>query len=159
MKRPVLNPVGYCGLAFLLVALAAGCAGKATIRGKVTYQGKPVTGGTITFLVGSEERSYPAQIQADGSFTIPEIRTGEAKITVTSSNPNEAVVPAADPEVLKRMSDQAKREMEKGSQVNKKDMATWRPLPKVYSDSDKTPLKITIQGGANQKDIDLQDNP
>jgi hypothetical protein len=65
---------------FLLIAglfFLAGCGAKtSTVSGKVTYQGQPVTGGSITLLpVGgdgatSSGKPAAANVQPDGSFTM-----------------------------------------------------------------------------------------
>jgi len=70
-------------LAFL-APLAAGCGGGLTpVSGKVTYQGKPVTGGSLVFspiaTAGEKEpgKSGSADIGSDGSFSVSTNKPGD----------------------------------------------------------------------------------
>lgn len=64
----------------------AGSSTEATVKGVVTVDGKPVTGGGITFdpsnTYRSGEKSRTSQIDADGSFTVVTL-IGENKVTVS----------------------------------------------------------------------------
>ena len=69
-----------------LVALAivvAGCGGNnkktAVVRGSVTYNGKAVPSGTISFIP-EEGRSATGEIRPDGSFTLTTYRKGDGAI-------------------------------------------------------------------------------
>ncbi|VTS02063.1 hypothetical protein [Tuwongella immobilis] len=69
--------IGF-GLVALAVTLLSGCGGSdvVSVSGKVTYNGKPVTGGSLTFLPvasgESKEAGKPggAVIQSDGTFVV-----------------------------------------------------------------------------------------
>jgi hypothetical protein len=69
-----------------VLALAAGCGSKAAVTGKVTYRGVPVTGGSVT-LVASDGTAYSGTIQADGTYSIPDVPTGSVQIGVTGPGP------------------------------------------------------------------------
>jgi hypothetical protein len=74
------------GLA-ILAALVSGCGTKTTtVKGKVTYQGKPVVWGSVA-VVASDGINYPASIPLDGTFTLENVPTGPCKIGVNSPNP------------------------------------------------------------------------
>ncbi|HKB04616.1 MAG TPA: carboxypeptidase-like regulatory domain-containing protein [Gemmataceae bacterium] len=64
-----------------VLALAAGCGSKTAVTGKVTYRGAPVTGGSVT-LVASDGTAYAGTIQADGTYSIPDVPTGSVQIGV-----------------------------------------------------------------------------
>src|SRR5438045_4067984 len=52
------------------------------VGGKVTFDGKPLPGGTVTFVTKDGKTSVPAKIAEDGTFkaTVP---TGSYRITVS----------------------------------------------------------------------------
>jgi hypothetical protein len=80
--------VSWCVL-FLCVAVLAGCGGKKTggdVSGKVTYNGKAVTSGSVAFH-GSDGKSVSSSIASDGSYKIVKPPLGEVKITVETSPP------------------------------------------------------------------------
>jgi hypothetical protein len=75
---------------FLLIAAgcltATGCsAQRATVTGKVSHAGKPVTSGGVT-LIASDNIAYSGTINRDGTYTIPNVPSGPVKIGVTSPN-------------------------------------------------------------------------
>src|SRR5947209_4374509 len=80
--RPVCRPA----VAAALLALAAGCAGRGNVTGKVTYQGKPLVWGTVQFE-GSDHIIKQGNIQSDGTYSLQGVATGEAKVAVSSINP------------------------------------------------------------------------
>jgi hypothetical protein len=57
-------------LAALGLLATAGCSGgrRSPVAGKVTYQGKAVTGGSLTFAPQGEGKPATAKIQSDGKF-------------------------------------------------------------------------------------------
>lgn len=82
MNTPGLRVIGRWSMAacLLSVTMLAGCGGGSLklptgkVGGKVTYNGQPVTGGTITFMPVSKAdmkeagRSAKCAIQPDGTF-------------------------------------------------------------------------------------------
>lgn len=78
--------LGCLAMALFLIA-AAGCGDKypkcVNVRGHVTYQGKPVKAGMVSFTrlgqPGGGELLRPAtgDLQADGSYTMKTFRSGE----------------------------------------------------------------------------------
>jgi hypothetical protein len=91
-------------LAAALLALAVGCrsgtAPLAEVRGKVTYRGEPLRGGTVVFTPdasrGTTGEPAAADIQPDGSYTLKTADSAGAavgwhRVTVL------ALVPAAGP--------------------------------------------------------------
>jgi hypothetical protein len=72
------------GLAAILVA-GQGCGGPrgktAIVRGKVTYNGKPVPNGTINFIpVNGDAPSAKGEIQPDGSYLLETYRPGDGAV-------------------------------------------------------------------------------
>jgi glutamate synthase domain-containing protein 3 len=76
-------------LAAGLGLICAGCgssgattpAGLTTpVAGKVTYRGKPLTGGTVVFEPDSAGREAYGSIQPDGSFTLTTYQSGDGAV-------------------------------------------------------------------------------
>src|SRR5262249_57810619 len=70
------------GVAALLAA-TAGCSKTTRVSGKVTYNGKPVTGGTLT-IASLNTKIAPGQIELteNGEFEDAVVPLGEAKVLV-----------------------------------------------------------------------------
>src|SRR2546421_9946630 len=65
-----------------VVLLAGGCApGIGSVSGTVTYQGKPLTTGTVVFF-DAANNSPSSPIQPDGTYTIGKVAAGQARIAV-----------------------------------------------------------------------------
>ncbi len=73
------SPLSRIGLALLVgITLGSfGCGGPAPtgaptspVKGRVTFQGKPVTKGTITFEPEGAGKEASGEIQADGTFVL-----------------------------------------------------------------------------------------
>jgi len=60
--------------ASLLVVFLVGCGGEpsASVSGKVTYKGSPVTAGSISFLLKGKGITQDAKLDATGAFTMAE---------------------------------------------------------------------------------------
>lgn len=73
-------------LAVLVVVAGCGPKGvvKVTVNGTVTYKGKALSSGIVTF--NSDKGSYSAaSVQADGSFIITDVAPGEISVGVMES--------------------------------------------------------------------------
>jgi len=57
----------------------------ASLEGKVTFKGKPLDRGTITF-VDAAGKSSSAKIQADGTYNLKEVKAGKYKLTLTGTD-------------------------------------------------------------------------
>jgi hypothetical protein len=67
----------------LAAVVVAGCGGNdkktAVVRGTVTYNGKAVPNGTISFIP-ADGRSATGEIEPDGSYTLTTYRKGDGAI-------------------------------------------------------------------------------
>jgi hypothetical protein len=77
----------------LCLVVAIGCDkanphAPASVSGKVTYKGEPVTGGTITFHPKTEGPSPTTTINADGTYTITDSPAGDFTVTVETESIN-----------------------------------------------------------------------
>lgn len=75
------NVAGTC----LVLMLCVGCGGTGELSGNVSYKGKPLKGGAVTFVEKETGRSYPSMIGPDGGYKIPQIPTGDYKVCVDTS--------------------------------------------------------------------------
>src|SRR5262245_30640892 len=81
---PVRGAVALFGVGLLVVA---GCNKPVgTVSGKVTYQGKALKGGGVTFVSADGGRSFVGAIGPDGSYKVPDIVAGTYKVTVDNNS-------------------------------------------------------------------------
>jgi hypothetical protein len=136
-------------LALLAPLVAAGCGGVGSVTGTVTFQNKTVASGTVV-VVGSDLLPYYGKIEDDGTYTVPSVPTGFAKIAVFSPGPDTAgparpEPPAARPGGGRRMP----------ARVFHGDPQKWFRLPDRYRDFDKSGLSMTVTSGENRRDLEL----
>ena len=86
---PQPRRAAWCGLALLVLA-AAGCGSYGNVKGKVYYQDKPLTGGTVLFVPAAGGPSLTAAIDEQGNYSVSKLPTGLAKIAVDSGPPSPA---------------------------------------------------------------------
>ena len=82
-----------CGVCVLLLPiLATGCAGgRGTVSGKVTFGGKPLPSGTISFYPQSGKQQVINCRIVRGAYSSEEgIPTGEVKVSVVTVDPANA---------------------------------------------------------------------
>ncbi len=130
------------------------------VSGKVTYKGKPLPGGRISFF-GARGYNGMAIISPQGEYSI-KAPLGECQIGVDNS------ILKSDP----------KQEKYKGKIIKKKpwdkadgdktgeEMKTshgvtgiYVPLPAHYADPTTSGLKYTVRSGSQTYDIELSDKP
>jgi hypothetical protein len=122
-----------------LVALSCG-GGKSAVNGKVSYKGKPLVCGTISFYY-PDNTSVDGGIDPDGNFTIINAKPGKAKVTVVSNRPA-----GADPRAAGRGGAPA------GPVA---DPAKWFEIPPKYNDPATTDKEVELKSGPNLINIDL----
>jgi hypothetical protein len=131
---------------FSLALAACGCGGEGDLRGKVTFNGKIVSFGTV-LLVAPDGLAKVGPIQADGSFHISKIPLGEVQLAVNSPDPQAMFVadaashkgPATRPPAVEG------------------DPSKWFPLPAKYRHVATSELKYTIKKGENIFDLELKE--
>jgi hypothetical protein len=71
----------------LLACTSAGCGSEraktASVKGTVTFRGKPVPNGTVTFIPSGPGPAATGEIQKDGSFTLTTYRPGDGAVLGT----------------------------------------------------------------------------
>jgi hypothetical protein len=63
-----------------------------SISGKVTFLGKPLPAGTVTFHP-AEGKPVSVQIQEDGTYAVKDMPAGASKVTVETESVKKAKVP------------------------------------------------------------------
>ena len=139
---------------FLLTLLAAGCGPSYPacyeVRGKVTFDGQPVTQGTITFYP-DEGRSAMGKIQPDGSYTLTTFNAedgalpGNHSVTIKATSVSGPAAPASFEEELARANVPAPT----GERT-----VTWL-VPQRFSQRESSGLSATVQKKSNTIDFDL----
>ena len=149
--RHLLSLVAGLGLLFQL----SGCSPKdanmpklAKVRGKVSYQGKPVTSGRVVFTPatgkgGDTGQGASGEIDTDGSYDMTTFNTGDGAIlgqhivTVVIREKKEMPKPDADSHI--------KYEVPKSL------------TPEKYATADKSPLRCTVVEGGTEFNIELKE--
>lgn len=139
-----------CVLAFPLVLmilpLATGCGGEAkgTVSGKVTYQGKPLPGGFVTFVPDNGAPVH-TDIQSDGTYHIDKAPLGPVKISVQPKSEQEAMQSSRMP-----------RDAKGYGKFQSAMTETKSSIPPKYGTPNESGLTYTVVKGPQQHDIDLK---
>jgi hypothetical protein len=148
MKLPCLTRRAFCGFVATgtVLTLLSGCGGPytGTVSGKVLYNGTPLPGGQVTFL-HPDGRSGQAQIQEDGSYTVPVAPGGEVKCTVETLKPIPGLPARTAAKIGAKPSEPV---FPAGKYV---------PIPKKYARPETTDLGYTIHRGSQEINIELKD--
>jgi hypothetical protein len=154
--------LAYYFLPCLAVLALSGCGPSVgSISGKVTYQGKPISGGKVTFLT-SDQKVRTAPIGSDGSYSIDKVTVGPAKIAVEPPIPlGPMIPPGADPSKPGGMAsskpvgmDPSKFDAPAGAAPPPEVKEV--PLPPKYKDAEKSGLTYTVVQGKQQHNIELK---
>jgi hypothetical protein len=108
------------------------------VTGKVTYNGKTLTSGTVGFL-GEGGASDSAIIAADGTYTATKVPLGTVKVSVATSAPQGG---GTMPQMPALPGMPAAQEA--------------IPIPQKYRDANTSGLTFEVKRGSNQYDIPLQ---
>jgi len=142
-----------CGVGLLVLVGCQPATG--SITGKVSYQGKALPVGNITFVV-AERPPASAQIR-DGAFSIDKVPTGEAKIAITAPAPP-AKGPAGPKGAPKdKGGGPTKAVLPSGVDYGGREEINTLKIPDHYADLEKSGLKHTVVSGKQEFNVDLQD--
>jgi hypothetical protein len=150
----------YLLLAFCMaLPCLSGCGGRqATVKGKVTFQGKLLTAGTIA-IVGKDNRIEHGYINKDGTYEVKNAPVGEVTITVQTPPPAGGGMPPPSPPpgVKNPGLPQMPKEMipadYEGSMGQAKNVVA---VPAKYGKVETSDLKYTLKSGTQTIDIDLK---
>ena len=124
----------------VLVPMACGSSGPemARVKGRVTYQGKPVPKGTITFQATAPEgRNATGQIDPDGYYTLQTEEPGDGALVGSYL----VAISARDEAVL--------------DYIPKKPIPPKFLVPAKYEDPAKSGLKRAVPRGGGTMDFEL----
>jgi hypothetical protein len=146
--------------ALALLPPVAGCAGSGTITGKVTYQGRPLTGGTVLFTSTRGRGTRTAQIGEDGTYTITDMPGGPVKIAVETKSAQ----PVSRPEQTadgKHVGGPPPGAAVPGGMKptvygDPSKVRNAEPIPEDYADPDKSGLNYTVKRGRQEFPIELK---
>jgi len=132
----------------LSVVLLAGCGGgKGDVEGQVTYQGKPLHYGRITFVSQVGDKPSLVSKIKDGHYHIKGCPAGPAQITVESIAPPRKGRPILIP--------QAKGFTPPEDEDAEVNPAKPAAIPPRYTDPEHSGLDYTVTAGAQTHDIPL----
>jgi hypothetical protein len=154
----------------LSLVLACGCsrgnpnAPAASVHGKVTYNDKPVTGGSLT-LHPKDAGKYSVRIDKDGSYAGTDVPIGQMVVTVETASVKKSDAKAkryvqpggkTDPqqEYMQKMKDMGKIS---DAGPDPKSAGVYMQIPDSYADPEKSPLRITLSKGDQKHDLKLTD--
>jgi hypothetical protein len=143
MERQTITLAAAC----LLLGLTGCGKGQATISGTVTFEGKPLKFGSV-FMVGEDRESHSSEIGADGTYRIEKVPFGNARVVVSSIDPQENLVPAFPNNRPGALGPKLPP-----GRVNNEG---WFPIPADYGDLNKSGLTLTVDQANKVFDIPLK---
>ncbi|MBM4068461.1 MAG: hypothetical protein FJ271_05885 [Planctomycetes bacterium] len=131
--------------------------------GKVTYQGKPVPGGRITFHPKDGGPAYTAEIQYDGTFAAKDVPAlGAVIVTVDNSFLKGAEGPIGDPTVEAKAKgenikvDPKMLQQKENVKVDTSKARKYIELPAKYAKKESSDLTWDIKAGNAPTTIELK---
>ncbi len=142
-------------MAYGLIALVGCGPSTGVITGEVTYKGKPVPGGLLTFRpVDESQNSASYELARDGKFKI-ELPVGETLICIDNREfePRPATSPAIPPGM--NLPAEVLKSMQASSKESTKVSDRWVKLPEKYYQIETSDLKITVKGGQQSEVLEF----
>jgi hypothetical protein len=143
----------------LLLVLALGCEAKnpnapARVSGEVTYNGKPLPGGTITFYTDGAG-TYPVAIGKDGTYEATGLPAGDLAVSVATESAKGHTAGSS-------YSDRHGHKMElspapPGFQQQQEAQSEYVSIPKKYANPKTSGLSTTLEPGRNTKSFELKE--
>jgi hypothetical protein len=142
----------------LLLSATGGCGSTGTVSGKVKYKGNALPVGRVVFFDSKDRQVGSASIGSDGSYSAI-LPSGSLKIAIITPPPSTLRSLPKDQsktivEGIKRMKKGAFNPMEGDNQdlIPQKTIS----IPAKYSNPGDSGLNLTVMGGQQSFDIDLQ---
>jgi len=174
MHTKIPSRLGRRPILFLLAIAAISansCSSRGKVSGTVTFDGKPLPAGRITFIGPNDKASDPGNIN-DGKYEVVNAPIGECKIRVETMYLAQMMgmmpgmgMPGANPASgmtnpsMQRMDPEKKGQMEKANpdlaKMREMSAGAFVEIPDEYENPEKTPLTFTVKSGSNSKDIEL----
>ena len=153
-------------LALLLAACATtGCSKTGKVTGKVTFEGKQVLVGHVTFTGPDGKTNDSVEIE-DGVYTLTKVPVGVCKITVDTSKykPPEGApqVRPGDVDMSKMPKESQEKMKEKMKQANAAGpdrflemQKKYIEIPFLYASLETTTLSTTVKSGTQDYNIEI----
>jgi hypothetical protein len=128
-----------------------GCGNRAgSVKGKVTYQNKPVVIGSVVLVHEATLEHLQESIRADGTYHIGNVTYGVFKIAVHSADPGTRFVSRPVPDNLTKQPKATEPSIRPGADK-------WFAIPERYSDWRRSGLSVTVAQPSTTFDIQLAD--
>lgn len=131
--------------------ILAGCGGPSLLKvtGKVTYQGKPVEGASVTF-VSVKEEGFPASAVTDaqGNFTLETYWSASGK-KLTGAQPGSYVA------TVTKTAKVSQEEM--GAVKERRAVQRKILVPLKYASTKTSPLNYEVKPGSQEFKLELED--
>ena len=130
--------------ALLIAVVAIGCGRPSRVTGSVTFDGKPLPGGRITFLCdGGRRPALSSLIREDGGYAIEGPPLGRARVSVQTFAQQPKPKPGIDPLTGIDHS------------FGWEDTGPYVPIPARYASPKTSGIECTIAPGEQAFDIEL----
>jgi hypothetical protein len=140
---------------FLALLAGLGCGSSTgTVTGKVTFNGQPVTSGSVVFH-GADGRVDSGLLDTQGNYTITRAPVGTVKVAVMAAKSSTKVVGGGAPPGPPA----GKGKLKQGPDSTEKPIPATvekSPIPERYYDPEKSGLVYTVTSGTQVIDIDLK---
>ena len=127
------------------------------VKGLVTYQGNPLPGGTIHFVLPDSEYDTAFWIQGDGTYQ-GEVPIGVARVWIETksvkSKDKEAMLEEWQEKVGQFMVHK-KKQPRPDSPAGQGPRMVYTPIPAHYGDPDKSGFVVEISSGQQEFDFPL----
>lgn len=145
---------GWLWLVLLVVLAESGCgAKKGDVSGTVTYQGKPLPLGTVTFMDANNESLGSSPI-TQGKYAIAKVPVGPVKVLVSTPPPLTGNAPR-HPLFKAKPRAESPKKAKPGERLSP-DPSSVTPIPEKYRSPDQSDLTYTVTPGENTFNIELQ---
>jgi hypothetical protein len=131
-----------------LFALAGCGSGLATVTGKVTVDGQPVSAGRVVFRTADGTSNVPviAKIATDGSYRALDVPQGAMNVTVDGLTKFERI----------KIQSGVKGKKTSESKARAAAIESSPKIPEKYQNPDASGLTFTVKGGTNTYNIEIQ---
>lgn len=142
----------------LVCLLLCGCSrsrlgNEEEVSGKVTYNGKPLTGGWITFM-SAQGHTFSGPIDPEGNYKV-RVLVGETRITVDNRMLQSKWMSKTDIRRQVGIKRRASTSTEEAKSSGPDIPGTYMPLPNKYFSPDTSGLTYTVESGSQTHNIEL----
>jgi hypothetical protein len=143
--------------AVLAAAVSSGCGdvSRGRIHGKVTWNGKPLTGATVIFIA-KDNKTHPVKLKTDGSYEVNGVAYGPIKVSIQQDLPS--VASKSEPRAssqAKGVADEKAGKAPPSSPIAEK--SDYGPrLAASYTDAEKSGLTFEMKEPDQEWSVDLK---